>query len=223
MPNRRDQVGHERPENKCWKELFKNLTILMHVYNFPFLLSWPGKKKQMFYRTSKATRKFKETFNADCEAWTNVFVEDLRELPGQAPMTRSQFDNAYKNFVRNTSTIPKLPWKLKAMNKRESVDFLTDLILNSYWRNGGELDKISFTEKLLQEFKPVWWDESIWLFRFESCLRTTKMIPAGRKKESLCKEMIRLCLQFTCFSLIFKLSSSSSSATSSITNSGNLI
>ena len=195
----------------------------MHVYNFPFLLSWPGKKKQMFYRTSKATRKFKETFNADCEAWTNVFVEDLRELPGQAPMTRSQFDNAYKNFVRNTSTIPKLPWKLKAMNKRESVDFLTDLILNSYWRNGGELDKISFTEKLLQEFKPVWWDESIWLFRFESCLRTTKMIPAGRKKESLCKEMIRLCLQFTCFSLIFKLSSSSSSATSSITNSGNLI
>ena len=110
-------------------------------------------------------------------------------------MTRSEFDNAYKDFVHNSSAIPKLPWKLKAMNKRESCDMLTDLVMNTYWYEGGMLDQISFIEALLQEFLPVWWDESIWPFRFECCFRNTKMILAGRTTESVCQEMIRLCFQ----------------------------
>ena len=68
--------------------------------------------------------------------FTNVFVKDLQKLPDHAPMTRSEFDNAYKDFVHNSSTIPKLPWKLKAMNKRESCDMLTDLVMNTYWSEG---------------------------------------------------------------------------------------
>ena len=75
--------------------------------------------------------------------FTNVFVKDLQKLPDHAPMTRSEFDNAYKDFVHNSSEIPKLPWKLKAMNKRESCDMLTDLVMNTYWHEGGTLDQIS--------------------------------------------------------------------------------
>ena len=127
--------------------------------------------------------------------FTNVFVKDLQKLPDHAPMTRSEFDNAYKDIVHNSSTIPKLPWKLKAMNKRESCDMLTDLVMNTYWHEGGTLDQISFTEALLQKFLPVWWDESIRLFRFKCCFRNTKMILAGRTTESVCQEMIRLCFQ----------------------------
>ena len=72
----------------------------------------------MFYGSDNATRKFKETFNADHDLWTNVFVQDLRELPGGPPLTKSQLENAYIDFVRQTTTIPSLPWKLQAMNQR---------------------------------------------------------------------------------------------------------
>ena len=182
-------------EDTLIKKILDLQVILMNKHNLPTLFSYSSKFGQTTFGTKHVMEKFKEDFD---DTWETTFDNDLDELMC-FPANRDYFDVEANGQQLNLlcSELPpcKLPANLELMVYKELWRWISEEILKSHWKNGGEKMVVNYGNP---EFLASFWPNEIWAWedikKNPKNMKSSDFPGEGNMTEFL-KGVVRNCLE----------------------------
>ena len=109
-------------EKVALKKIFTLVSVLMNHHHMGVVFSYTGKRKQGFYGSKGAVKKFKDNFHSD-KTWQTTMNKDISDQSHNGDGD-ADHGNAFKKYIGSLE-IRRLPQRLDLMTMKECCVYLT--------------------------------------------------------------------------------------------------